>query len=125
MKKFTEHKLKFFCLQTCNYNSNGAFIASGSMVGTFQKHNQLTYGPDHQEEDVFHNNVCCNQANLCGLYYEVRPIVDSCSASVSFSTGNYITHFTCTLLHFTLYPVFKCFLLRLLISLYPEPLSYL
>ncbi|XP_053372780.1 uncharacterized protein LOC123559692 [Mercenaria mercenaria] len=60
--------------KTCSYNIwTGSFIGSGRSAGSFNAYNELIDPRQHQLKDTFYKNVCCDQSDLCDLYYDVRP----------------------------------------------------
>jgi len=74
--------------QSCTYNSEtDSLIISGSNVGTFLKYDPTLFEREHLLNDVYYKAVCCVQADLCNLYYEVRPRSTTCSDSTDFTFG--------------------------------------
>ncbi|XP_053372749.1 uncharacterized protein LOC123561027 [Mercenaria mercenaria] len=65
--------------KTCAYDIwTGSFIGWGRRAGSFETYNQLTNRVMHEQEDAPYKEICCEQSDLCDLYYEVRPPVQSC-----------------------------------------------
>ncbi|XP_052253079.1 fibrillin-1-like [Dreissena polymorpha] len=72
--------------KSCAYNAfTGSFIGFGLEAGTFASVNRLIASRSHQLEDLHFKNVCCEKTDLCGLYWEVRPLVSQCYSWFPFS----------------------------------------
>ncbi|XP_060592999.1 uncharacterized protein LOC132747595 [Ruditapes philippinarum] len=78
--------------KSCGYrklSSNSAtFIGTGKYRGSFARYNSKTNTAKHQQEDIATKDICCQQADLCDLYFEVRPPSQNCLAVPNFATSN-------------------------------------
>ncbi|WAR04750.1 MLP-like protein [Mya arenaria] len=72
--------------KTCAYDVNTfQFIPTGLHAGTFQRYNRLAYPRDHALEDTQFQEICCQRAGLCNLYWQVRPLSSQCYSAFPFS----------------------------------------
>ncbi|KAL4229260.1 Mucin-4 [Mactra antiquata] len=71
--------------KTCTYSIlTGSYIQSGNNAGSFSTYNVLTYPRENFASDAYYKDVCCQQSDLCNLYYDVRP-TGSCYSAFPFS----------------------------------------
>ncbi|XP_052806502.1 mucin-4-like [Mya arenaria] len=65
--------------KNCVYNwRTWSFIGSGKSAGTFTKYSPLVDRRLNALEDRQYKRVCCDEADLCEKYWDVRPVARSC-----------------------------------------------
>ena len=74
----------------CCYDTDGSLIVGANEGGSYLLYNPLFRHRQNVLEDRTPYRHCCEQSNLCLLYYKYRPS-DDCRNYVNFRPGNYKT----------------------------------
>ncbi|XP_052803968.1 uncharacterized protein LOC128234050 isoform X2 [Mya arenaria] len=65
--------------KNCAYNwRTWSFIGSGKWAGTFTRYSALVDRRSYAIENTYYKRVCCDKADLCEKYWDVRPVARSC-----------------------------------------------